>query len=241
MVVMMLATIGGPLLGGFITTNFSWRWIFYINIPVGGAALVYLMAILHVPAKKVSHKIDYLGGSLLAVAATVAHPAGHLGRNRVPRGVRRRSSAWPCSPWRPTIAFCVTETRAAEPMLPLHVFRNRNFSLTMALTFLTGLAMFGALTFLPLYQQTVQGASPTLSGLMLTPMMLGVTVTSIVAGQVTTKTGRYKIFPILGGGIMGVGMYLLTGLDVGTTQDSRRRFTTSSSASAWASSCRWSR
>ena len=103
-------------------------------------------------------------------------------------------------------------------MLPLHVFRNRNFSLTMALTFLTGLAMFGALTFLPLYQQTVQGASPTLSGLMLTPMMLGVTVTSIVAGQVTTRTGRYKIFPILGGAIMGVGMYLLTGLDVGTTK-----------------------
>ena len=88
----------------------------------------------------------------------------------------------------------------------------------MVLTFLTGLAMFGALTFLPLYQQTVQGASPTLSGLMLTPMMLGVTVTSIVAGQVTTRTGRYKIFPILGGAIMGVGMYLLTGLGISTTK-----------------------
>ena len=88
----------------------------------------------------------------------------------------------------------------------------------MALTFLTGLAMFGALTFLPLYQQTVQGASPTLSGLMLTPMMLGVTVTSIVAGQVTTRTGRYKVFPILGGAIMGLGMFLLTGLGVDTTK-----------------------
>jgi len=106
----------------------------------------------------------------------------------------------------------------AEPILPLHVFRNRNFSITMALTFLTGLAMFGAMTFLPLYQQTVQGASPTLSGLMLTPMMIGVTVTSIVAGQVTTRTGRYKIFPILGGAIMGLGMFLLTNLDVGTTK-----------------------
>src|SRR5260370_41499839 len=103
-------------------------------------------------------------------------------------------------------------------MLPLHVFKNRNFSLTMVLTFLTGLAMFGAMTFLPLYQQTVQGASPTVSGLMLTPMMLGVTVTSIVAGQVTTKTGRYKGFPILGGGLMGVGRYLLTGLRLGTTR-----------------------
>jgi predicted MFS family arabinose efflux permease len=103
-------------------------------------------------------------------------------------------------------------------MLPLHVFRNRNFSVTMALTFLTGLAMFGALTFLPLYQQTVQGASPTVSGLMLTPMMLGVTATSIVAGQVTTRTGRYKIFPILGGAIMCLAMYLLTGLNVATTR-----------------------
>jgi Na+/melibiose symporter-like transporter len=108
------------------------------------------------------------------------------------------------------VAFYVTEMRAAEPMMPLHVYRNRNFSLSMAMTFLTGLAMFGAMTFLPLFQQTVQGESPTVSGLALTPMMLGVTVTSIVAGQVTTKTGRYKVFPILGGAIMAVGMFLLS-------------------------------
>jgi MFS family permease len=106
----------------------------------------------------------------------------------------------------------------AEPILPLHVFRNRNFSVTMVLTFLTGLAMFGALTFLPLYQQTVQGESPTISGLALTPMMIGVTITSILAGQVTTRTGRYKIFPVLGGGIMGGAMYLLTHLGVDTTR-----------------------
>ena len=116
------------------------------------------------------------------------------------------------------MAFYVTETRAAEPMMPLHVYRNRNFSLSMAMTFLTGLAMFGAMTFLPLFQQTVQGESPTVSGLVLTPMMLGVTVTSIVAGQVTTRTGRYKVFPILGGAIMAVGMFLLSGLDIGTTR-----------------------
>jgi EmrB/QacA subfamily drug resistance transporter len=217
MVVMMLATIGGPLLGGFITTSFSWRWIFYINLPVGGAALVYLIATLHVPANKLSHTIDYLGGGLLAVAATALILLATWGGTQY---------AWGSAPIVglavltavAAVAFCVTEARAAEPMLPLHVFRNRNFSLAMAMTFLTGLAMFGAMTFLPLYQQTVQGASPTVSGLMLTPMMLGVTVTSIVAGQVTTKTGRYKAFPILGGAIMGVGMYLLTGLGVGTTR-----------------------
>ena len=217
MVVMMFATIGGPLLGGFITTNFSWRWIFYINIPVGGAALVYLMATLHVPAKKVSHKIDYLGGSLLAIAATSLILLATWGGTEY-RWASVQIIGLGLLTVAATVGFLVTETRAAEPMLPLHVFRNRNFSVTMGLTFLTGLAMFGALTFLPLYQQTVQGASPTLSGLMLTPMMLGVTVTSIVAGQVTTKTGRYKIFPILGGAIMGLGMYLLTGLGVHTAK-----------------------
>ena len=217
MVVMMLATIGGPLLGGFITTAFSWRWIFYINIPVGGAALVYLLATLHVPAKKTSHKIDYLGGSLLAVAATALILLATWGGTQYRWGsVQIIGLALVTAA--ATVAFCVTESRAAEPMLPLHVFRNKNFSLAMVMTFLTGLAMFGAMTFLPLFQQTVQGESPTVSGLMLTPMMLGVTVTSIVAGQVTTKTGRYKIFPILGGGIMGVGMYLLTGLEIGTTR-----------------------
>ncbi len=217
MVVMMLATIGGPLAGGFITTAFSWRWIFYINLPVGGAALVYIISTLHLPAKRVSHRVDYLGGVLLAVAATSLVLLATWGGTEY---------AWASAPIiglallavAATAGFCVVELRVAEPILPLHVFKNRNFSLTMGLTFLTGLAMFGAMTFLPLYQQTVQGESPTISGLALTPMMLGVTVTSIVAGQVTTRTGRYRIFPILGGAIMGLGMFLLTHLAVGTTR-----------------------
>jgi EmrB/QacA subfamily drug resistance transporter len=217
MVVMMLATIGGPLAGGFITTAFSWRWIFYINLPVGGAALVYIISTLHLPAKRVSHRVDYLGGVLLAVAATALVLLATWGGTEYPwasaqiigLGLLAVAAA---------AGFCVTELRVAEPILPLHVFKNRNFSLAMALTFLTGLAMFGAMTFLPLYQQTVQGESPTISGLALTPMMLGVTVTSIVAGQVTTRTGRYRIFPILGGAIMGLGMFLLTSLAIGTTR-----------------------
>ena len=217
MVVMMLATIGGPLLGGFITENFSWRWIFYINLPVGGAALVYIISTLHLPAKRVNHRLDYLGGGLLAVAAISLVLLATWGGTEYPWGSGQIIGLAVLAV-AAAAAFCMVELRVAEPILPLHVFRNRNFSLTMALTFLTGLAMFGALTFLPLYQQTVQGASPTLSGLMLTPMMLGVTVTSIVAGQVTTRTGRYKIFPILGGAIMGVGMYLLTGLGISTTK-----------------------
>jgi EmrB/QacA subfamily drug resistance transporter len=217
MVVMMLATVGGPLVGGFITTSFSWRWIFYVNLPVGGAALVYLMATLHLPARRVGHRIDYTGGILLAVAATalilLATWGGteyHWGSAQIIGLALLAAVA--------TAGFVYSQTKAAEPILPLHVFKNRNFSVTMALSFLTGLAMFGAMTFLPLYQQTVQGASPTVSGLMLTPMMVGSTITSIVAGQVTTKTGRYKIFPILGGAVMGLAMYLLTNLGVSTSR-----------------------
>jgi EmrB/QacA subfamily drug resistance transporter len=163
MVVMMLATIGGPLLGGFITTSFSWRWIFYINIPLGGAALVYLLVTLHVPSHRVRHKVDYLGGSLLAVAATALILLATWGGTQYPWasvqiiGLAVITVA-------AGVAFYVTEMRAAEPMMPLHVYRNRNFSLSMAMTFLTGLAMFGAMTFLPLFQQTVQGESPTVSG-----------------------------------------------------------------------------
>jgi EmrB/QacA subfamily drug resistance transporter len=217
MVVMMLATVGGPLLGGFITTAFSWRWIFYINIPVGGAALIYLLATLHLPAKKVSHKVDYVGGGLLAVAASSLILLATWGGTQyawasaeiVGLGLLTVVAA---------VAFCVVETKVAEPIMPLRVFRNRNFSLSMALTFLTGLAMFGAMTFLPLYQQTVQGESPTVSGLMLTPMMVGSTITSLVAGQVTTRTGRYKLFPVLGGAMMTVAMVLLATLGVGTSR-----------------------
>jgi predicted MFS family arabinose efflux permease len=112
--------------------------------------------------------------------------------------------------------FLMIEARAAEPILPLHIFRGRNFALVSGLSFLAGLAMFGAITFLPLYQQTVQGASPTVSGLLLTPMMVGVMITSLIAGQVTTRTGRYKALPILGAAGMTIGMGLLSLLGVHT-------------------------
>jgi predicted MFS family arabinose efflux permease len=117
-----------------------------------------------------------------------------------------------------TGAFLAIEARAAEPILPLHVFRNRNFSLTITMSFLLGLAMFGALTFLPLYQQTVQHASATGSGLMLIPLMLGSTVTSLIGGQITTKTGRYKALPIAGAAIMATALYLLTQLGPDTSR-----------------------
>jgi EmrB/QacA subfamily drug resistance transporter len=216
MATMMLAMIAGPLVGGYITDSLSWRWIFYINMPVGGAALLYLAATLHLPRHTVKRRIDYLGAALLALAATAIVLLTTWGGSQYAWGspvivglaLLAVASA---------LAFCLAETRAAEPVLPLHVFRNRNFTLSSAMSFLTGLMLFGALTFLPLYQQTVQHLSATGSGLMLIPMMFGSMVTTILAGQVTTRTGKYKIFPILGGLGMTAGLLLLTQLGVTTT------------------------
>ena len=217
MVVMMLATVGGPLVGGWITESISWRWIFYINLPLGGAALIYLMATLKLPARRVERRIDYLGGILLGVIATAIILVATWG------GTEYKWTSVPVIGLivlavAAFLAFLWTEQRAAEPMLPLHVFKIRNFSLSMGLAFFVGLGLFGAMTFIPLYQQTVQGASPTVSGLLMTPMMIGSALTSVLAGVLTTKTGKYRYFPVTGGAVMALGMGLLTGLSTTTSR-----------------------
>jgi EmrB/QacA subfamily drug resistance transporter len=216
MAAMMLAMIAGPLVGGYITDSLSWRWIFYINMPVGGAALIYIWTTLHLPYKKVPHKIDYLGAGMLAIAATAIVLLTTWGGTQYRWGSGQILGLGLVAV-AAVVTFLFTETRAAEPVLPLHVFRNRNFSVATGMSFLLGMAMLGALTFLPLYQQTVQHLSAVGSGLLLIPMMLGVTVTSLIGGFVMTKTGRYKAMPIIGGAIMSLAMYLLTGLGVHTT------------------------
>ncbi|MGO9079660.1 MAG: MDR family MFS transporter [Streptosporangiaceae bacterium] len=214
---MMLAMIAGPLVGGYITDTLSWRWIFYINMPIGGAALVYLWLTLHLPVHRVQHKIDYLGAAVIAIGATAIVLLTTWGGTQYAWGSAQIIGLAVIAVLA-IVAFLAAEARATEPVLPLHVFRNRNFSLASGMSFLLGLAMFGALTFLPLYLQTVQHASPTGSGLMLIPLMLGSTVTSLIAGQVTSRTGRYKALPIIGGAIMAVGMYLLTHLGPDTSR-----------------------
>ncbi len=207
-----LASIAGPLLGGFLTGHLSWRWIFYVNLPLGVLALFVLGATLPAVAQRVHHKVDYLGTALLAGGISAIVLATSLGGN---------SYAWG-SPFIVGLgilgvllltAFPFAERSAAEPVLPLRLLANPVFSVTSAVGFVVGFALFGAVTYLPLFLQVVKGATPTGSGLQLVPLMGGLLVTSIVSGQIITRTGRYKPFPIAGTAVMAIGLYMLSTLD----------------------------
>src|SRR3954454_2859816 len=207
-----LSSVGGPLIGRLLTTHVSWRAIFYVNLPLGIAALGVLAVVLPGVSERRSHKIDYLGTVLLAVGLASLILLTTLGGN---------SYAWD-SPEiigmgiigvLALVAFGFAEGRASEPILPPSLFRNRVFVVCSAVGLIVGFALFGALTFLPLFQQVVRGLSPTASGLQLLPVMGGLLVSSTIAGQLITRTGRYKIFPIVGTAIAAFGMWLLSSLD----------------------------
>ncbi|MFL5995865.1 MAG: MDR family MFS transporter [Streptomyces sp.] len=215
--VMALAMIGGPLVGGTITDNWGWRWSFYINLPLGVVALGLISVVLHLPAKRAQARIDYLGAALLTVGITSIVLVTTWGGTEY---------AWTSARIMELIGigvaalvgFVFWQTKAAEPVLPLHIFRSRNFTLMSIIGFVTGFVMFGATLFLPLYQQSVQGASATNSGLLLLPMLGAMLVTSMVAGRVTTSSGRYYVFPVLGSVLMVIGLYLLSTMDTGTSR-----------------------
>ncbi|MGO4419049.1 MFS transporter, partial [Streptomyces sp. MCAF7] len=162
-------------------------------------------------------RIDYVGAGLLTLGITSLVLITTWGGNEYAWGSAQIVGLGTLGV-AALIAFVAVERRVAEPVLPLHIFRNGNFSLITVIGFLTGFVMFGSMTFLPLFQQTVQGATATNSGLLLLPMLLGMLVVSLIAGRVTTQTGKYRIFPILGGGLMAAGMFLLALMDTGTTR-----------------------
>jgi EmrB/QacA subfamily drug resistance transporter len=215
--VMSLAMIAGPLAGGFITDHLSWRWAFYVNLPLGGIALIVLITTLHLPPRRSEHRIDWLGAGALTVGITSLVLITTWGGSQYAWGSAQIIGLAALAAVALTL-FVLIERRAAEPILPLQLFANRNFSLISGVGFLLGFAMFGAINFMPLYQQTVQGASATNSGLLLLPMMGSAMVVSLLVGQAITRTGRYRAYPIVGGVVLTVAMVLLSRLDAHTTK-----------------------
>jgi EmrB/QacA subfamily drug resistance transporter len=211
-----VSTVVGPLLGGFFVDSLSWRWIFYVNLPIGAVALSVIAAAFRPRTDHVKHRIDYLGAVVLAggLAAVVLYAS--LGGTTYGWGAPGMV-ALVVGGTALLAVFPFVEQRAAEPILPNQIFRNRVFSVSSAVSFVIGFALFGSVTYVPLFLQNVRGHSPTVSGLLMTPMMAGLLVTSIASGQLISRTGRYKPFPIAGTLLVAAGMVLLAHLEVHTT------------------------
>jgi EmrB/QacA subfamily drug resistance transporter len=210
-----VSSVAGPLLGGWLTDGPGWRWIFYINLPVGLAALVVTSAVLKMPVVRREHQIDYAGAAL--IVAAVSCLLLYLDwRGNAYGWTEAGSLALLAGFLLLAVLFVLVELRSAEPIIPMRLFRNQVFSIGNAFGFLTGVAMFGGIIFLPVYLQAVKGFTPTQSGLSLLPAIIGIFSTSITAGQLITRTGRYKLFPILGAAVLVASLLLLSSLHVDT-------------------------
>lgn len=213
--VFAVASVAGPLLGGWLTEGPGWRWVFWMNVPLGLLALAAVAAFLRLPARPrgTAARNDYAGMALLAAATTgvvlICTWGGHTFAWSSPQILTLAAAALVV-----TVAFVLVERRAAQPVIPLRLFTDRNFVLTTVGALMVGIAMFGAVGYMPTYLQMVTGVDATQAGLMMTPMMGSLLVTSVVAGQLVTRTGRYKAYPVIGTATMAVGLWLMAGLPI---------------------------
>ena len=210
-----VSSVAGPLLGGWFTDGPGWRWIFYVNLPIGIAALIITSIVLKLPIVRREHSIDYLGATLIVAAVSslllyLNWAGGAYGWTAPgPLGLVALFVAL-------AVLFVVIELRSVEPIIPMRLFRNAVFSIGNLFGFLSGMAMFSGIIFLPIYFQGVMGMSPTRSGLALVPAVLGILVASTLSGALITRTGRYKIYPIIGSVILLLSFVLLGRLSVDT-------------------------